>query len=128
MTKLPKGKNVASGTERESNESRSRRQTLIKANSLLNPHRRFSATPPTALPTEAGPFSTKGTYIVSSIWCEAAGGRRLKGPFAEFVVHKGQVLNLGRLVIEYTPPPFELHLLPHIVPAFGEWKISVRKL
>jgi hypothetical protein len=67
----------------------------------------------------------EGTYIVSSIWCEAAGGRRLKGPFAEFVVHKGQVLNLGRLVIEYTPPPFELHLLPHPPPRSpGVWRVE----
>ena len=28
----------------------------------------------------------EGTYIISSIWCEVAGGRRLLGPFAKFVV------------------------------------------
>jgi hypothetical protein len=65
----------------------------------------------------------EGTYIVSSIWCEAAGGRRLKGPFAGFVVRKGQVLNLGRLVIEYTPPPF--HMFPIEAPhSPGVWRVE----
>jgi hypothetical protein len=64
----------------------------------------------------------EGTYIVSSIWCEAAGGRRLIGPFAEFVVRKGQVLNLGRLVIEYTPPSF--HLFPSDARSPGVWRVE----
>jgi hypothetical protein len=73
----------------------------------------------------------EGTYIVRSVLCTGPPGINLKGPFAGFVLRKGQVLNLGRLVIEYTPPPFELHLLPHLLPtvrAFGGWKISALKL
>ncbi len=67
----------------------------------------------------------EGTYIVSSIWCEAAGGRRLLGPFAKFVVRKGQILNLGRLVIEYTVPEFKLHLFPHAPDSSpGVWKVE----
>jgi hypothetical protein len=64
----------------------------------------------------------EGTYIVSSIWCEAAGGRTLKGPFAGFVVRKGPVLNLGRLVIEYSPPPF--HWFPSDARSPGVWRVE----
>jgi hypothetical protein len=67
----------------------------------------------------------EGTYIVRSVLCQGPAGINLKGPFAGFVLRKGQVLNLGRLVIEYTPPPFELHLLPHPPPhSPGVWRVE----
>jgi len=67
----------------------------------------------------------EGTYIVRSVLCQGPGGINLKGPFAGFVLGKGQILNLGRLVIEYTPPPFELHLLPHPPPhSPGVWRVE----
>jgi len=67
----------------------------------------------------------EGTYIVRSVLCTGPPGINLKGPFAGFVLRKGQILNLGRLVIEYTPPPFELHLLPHPPPRSpGVWRVE----
>ena len=48
----------------------------------------------------------QGIYYVVSVRCE--GSSRFMGPFARFAVQRGQVLNLGCLVIEYKHGPIVL--------------------
>lgn len=63
------------------------------------------------------------TYIVHSIECNFA-GQTYRGPFAAFALRKGEVLNLGRLVIEYKLAPPEFHLLPYHPKNTGVWIVE----
>jgi hypothetical protein len=51
-------------------------------------------------------FLRPGTYTVTSVHCEHTA--RLNGKFARFRVGRNEVINAGRLVIDFTKSPFSL--------------------
>jgi len=65
----------------------------------------------------------EGTYIVYSIECNFT-EKVYRGPFAAFALRKGQILNLGRLVVEYKLAPYEFHLLPYHAKNTGVWTVE----
>jgi hypothetical protein len=60
-----------------------------------------------------------GIYTITSIKCGEYNG--FKGPFARFVVNKGQVLNLGSLVVRYRNSSTNFFIQNRPT---GEWKVE----